>query len=119
MNDSPLAREAPEQADQEMVMAYATIGSLAEAQALAKTLVEEKYAACVNLLPGMTSIYRWKGQMETSQEVVMLIKTLRSKTADLQARYVALHPYEVPCLVFIPITGGHAPYLEWLAANCQ
>ncbi len=119
MNDSPSPHAAPAQTDHDMVLAYATIGSLAEAQAMAKTLVEEKYAACVNLLPAMTSIYRWKGQLETSQEVVMLIKTLRSKAPALQERYIALHPYEVPCLVFIPITGGHAPYLEWLATNCQ
>jgi periplasmic divalent cation tolerance protein len=101
------------------VLAYATIGSMAEAQDLAKILVEERLVACVNILPQMTSIYSWKGQLETSQEVVMLFKTLKSRCPELEARYSALHPYEVPCLVFFPLVGGHAPYLQWLAANCR
>jgi periplasmic divalent cation tolerance protein len=100
------------------VVAYATIGSMAEAQAIAKTLVEERLAACVNILPQMTSIYPWKGKLETAQEVVMLFKTLRSQCSALEARYCALHPYEVPCLIFLPVSGGHAPYLQWLASHC-
>lgn len=97
------------------VFAYITCPSPAEAERLGRALVEERLAACVNLLPGMRSIYRWQGAIESADEVVLIAKTLRSRSGALTRRVTALHPYSCPCVVLLPVTGGSAPYLRWLA----
>jgi len=84
------------------------------AAAIARTLVEERLAACVNRVPGLTSIYRWRGEMHEDGEVLLLIKTTGERYEALRARLVELHPYEVPELIALEITAGHAPYLNWL-----
>ena len=83
----------------------------------AQTLVREKLAACVNVLPAMRSIYSWKGKIETSEERQVLIKTSSSRVRDLELRVKALHPYEVPEFVVIPIVEGSHDYLSWIAEN--
>lgn len=97
------------------VFAYITCPSLAEAERLGRALVEERLAACVNLLPGMRSLYRWQGAIESADEVVLIAKTLRTRAGALTRRVIALHPYSCPCVVLLPVTGGSAPYLRWLA----
>ncbi|MCC6213563.1 MAG: divalent-cation tolerance protein CutA [Polyangiaceae bacterium] len=94
---------------------YVTHESEEQALALGRQLVEERLAACVNVLPGMRSCYRWEGAIEEGREAVLLVKT-REDLADAVVRRVAeLHGYSVPCALVLPIEGGHAPYLEWLA----
>jgi periplasmic divalent cation tolerance protein len=96
------------------VLVYSTFPSLDAAEAVGRELVERRLAACVNILPGMTSIYRWEGAIARDAEVVMIIKT-RASLADPTINAVkALHTYTNPALVVVPIIGGSAPYLRWL-----
>lgn len=85
-----------------------------EAQRLARTLVEEGLAACVNLIPGLRSIYRWKGQVADDPETLLLIKTSSARVKALTERLVALHPYEVPELLSLAPDQGLAAYLLWV-----
>jgi periplasmic divalent cation tolerance protein len=82
---------------------------------LARTLVAEKLAACCNILPAIRSIYRWKGNVEDANEVLVLIKTRNEHFDRVQARILELHPYEVPEVLSLPVEQGYYPYLEWLA----
>ena len=84
---------------------------------IAQALVEERLAACVNVVPGIRSIYRWQGAIEDEQEVLLVIKTHAERVAALAERLCALHPYEVPELLAFPVETGLAPYLQWLAGE--
>ena len=99
------------------LLAFATCPDSTSAQRIADALVSERLAACVNLLPGMQSVYRWKGRVETSSEVLMLIKTSAQRMSDLRERLVALHPYELPELIAVEIADGLPAYLDWIAAE--
>jgi periplasmic divalent cation tolerance protein len=90
------------------------VGAQPDAQKIARALVEERLAACVNVVPGVMSVYRWKGAVEQEAELMLVIKTIGERVEPLKARLVELHPYELPEVVVIPIGGGHAPYLAWL-----
>ena len=82
---------------------------------LATTLVDERLAACVNLLPEMDSIYRWQGRVERDRERQVIIKTTRGRLEALKRRIATLHPYELPELIVLPIVEGSDAYLRWLA----
>lgn len=82
---------------------------------IARALVEERLAACVNRLPGVQSTYRWHGEIHDDAEVLLLIKTTRERLGALRERLAELHPYEVPELIAFEIAGGLPAYLEWLA----
>lgn len=99
------------------VVVLSTAGSQEEAERLARALVEERLAACVNLVAPLTSIYRWQGTIERASEVLLVIKTRRALATRLIARLRALHSYDVPEAVVLPITAGARPYLEWLRAE--
>lgn len=90
----------------------------ASAQRIADALVAERLAACVNLVPGLRSVYRWEGQLERANEVLLVIKTVQARLEALQARVVALHPAELPELVVVEVNGGLAAYLDWVAECC-
>ena len=81
---------------------------------LARTLVEERLAACVNVIPGLTSIYRWEGKISRDAEVLLVVKTRRARLAALTRRVQTLHPYTVPEIIAIPLAGGSASYLSWV-----
>lgn len=81
---------------------------------IASALVEEKLAACVNILPDATSVYVWEGKVETDEEQLLVIKTTQAKYAALEARVKALHPYDVPEIIALPIEAGLPEYLSWL-----
>lgn len=89
----------------------------ATAERIARALVDERLAACVNLLPGVRSVYRWRGAVEEANEVLLLAKTMRDALPALQARLVALHPYELPELLAVEAAGGLPAYLGWIADN--
>ena len=92
-----------------------TCASMAEAKRIARAVVESRFAACVNILPGaVTSIYRWKGKVETGSERLLLIKTSRKHLAKLQAAVERLHSYDVPEFIAMPIAAGSRKYLNWL-----
>ncbi len=84
---------------------------------IARALVEERLAACVNVVPGVRSIYRWQGAIEEGQEVLLVIKTQAERVAPLAERLRALHPYEVPELLALPVDAGLASYLQWVAGE--
>ena len=88
-----------------------------DADSLAATLVEERLAACVNILPPMRSVYRWKDAIERADERQIVIKTTKARLTALEARIRTLHPYDVPEFVVLPIESGSADYLSWLAEN--
>ena len=89
-------------------------GSARDGSGLARTLVEERLAACVTVLPGAVSIYRWKGHVETADEVALLIKTTDEQVATLEKRLKELHSYETPEFLVLKVQGGSEEYLAWL-----
>jgi periplasmic divalent cation tolerance protein len=95
------------------VIVLTTLGADADATALARTLVDEHLAACVNVLPSMRSVYRWKGKVEEEREQQLLIKTSAARLDALKVRLAALHPYETPELLVLDAAGSEA-YLAWL-----
>jgi periplasmic divalent cation tolerance protein len=103
----------------EYVVALSTVGRAEDAERIGRELVERRLAACVNVVPGLTSIYRWKGAIESESECLLVIKTRRERIDDLKTALVSLHPYEVPELVVLPIEGGHAPYLAWIGESVR
>lgn len=96
------------------LVALSTVGSAEDADRIARALVERELAACVNVVPGVVSVYRWKGAVERDEERLLVIKTRSARLAELRRALVDLHPYEVPELVALPVVAGHAPYLAWL-----
>nr|HEX4318905.1 divalent-cation tolerance protein CutA [Kofleriaceae bacterium] len=100
-------------ADEAMVV-LSTFPSESVAAEVARALVEERLCACVNVVGGVRSIYRWQGAVDDAAEVLAVIKTTRARLDALIARLAALHPYEVPEAIALPVAGGHAPYLAWL-----
>jgi periplasmic divalent cation tolerance protein len=81
---------------------------------IGRTLVEEGLAACANLVPGVRSIYRWEGAVHDDAEVLLILKTRAALSGALAARVRALHPYQVPEVVALPVAGGSEPYLDWV-----
>jgi periplasmic divalent cation tolerance protein len=96
------------------IVVFSACGSAMEADAIARRLVEKRLAACVNLLPGARSIYHWKGAMEESEEVLLVIKSSRALFRELRAELEKVHSYEVPELIAMPIVDGSEQYLEWM-----
>ena len=86
-----------------------------DAESLARELVERSLAACVQVGPGVTSVYRWKGAVEKSSERLLLIKTRRELFGGVETAIRARHPYEVPEIIALPVSDGHAPYLAWIS----
>lgn len=103
------------QENDKAVLIYATFPDLAAAEAEGTILVERGLAACVNILPGMVSIYVWNGERHRDAEVVMIIKTRRGLAARVVADVRARHAYENPALVVLPVEGGSEPFLDWIA----
>jgi periplasmic divalent cation tolerance protein len=99
-----------------VLLCLSTAPDLASARGLADALVGEGLAACVNLVPGLQSIYRWQGQVERNDEVLLLIKTTRTCVPALLDRFVALHPYELPEVLAVESAGGLPAYLDWVVS---
>jgi periplasmic divalent cation tolerance protein len=87
------------------------------AEHLVTSVVEERLAACGNIVPGITSIYRWQGAIQKDEELLIVFKTTRAAAAQLMTRVEALHPYDVPEALVLPVEAGLAPYMSWVAAN--
>jgi periplasmic divalent cation tolerance protein len=94
-----------------------TCGSREVADRIAAVLVEERLAACVNVLPGITSTYRWQEKIETDDEVLMLIKTAKPELSAIEATIRTLSGYELPELIAVEIAGGSADYLRWVETS--
>jgi len=98
----------------EFVVVFVTVGSSKEGERLARALVEEQLAACVNRIKGIQSIYRWQGQVEQSEEELLVIKSRRDLFDRLKKRVQELHSYSVPEIIALPIVDGNENYLRWL-----
>jgi periplasmic divalent cation tolerance protein len=96
------------------LLVYCTCPDHDTALRIAQALVSRQLAACVNVVPGLTSVYRWQGQTETAQEVLLLIKTRQAVYPELEAALLALHPYELPEIIAVPIEAGLPAYLSWI-----
>ena len=96
------------------IVVLTTCESLDQARTLARALLEQRLAACVNIVPGATSIYRWKGAIEEAPEVLLAIKSRRDLFPQLQAAIAHLHTYEIPEAIALPIIAGSDAYLHWL-----
>lgn len=105
--------------DDSPILVYVTCPDPGTAERIGAVLVEERLAACVNILPGMRAVYRWQGAVERADEAVLLVKTLRGRAAAVAVRVRALHPYREPCVLELPITGGSPSYLAWLAEGSR
>lgn len=97
------------------LVCFCTCPDRDSAQRIADALVGERLAACVNVLPGLRSVYRWQGAIERADEVMLLIKTVRERLERVTARVAALHPNELPEVIAVEIAGGLAAYLDWVA----
>jgi periplasmic divalent cation tolerance protein len=86
---------------------------------IARAVVEERLAACGNVVPGLRSIYRWEGKLQDEAEALLLLKTTRDRFEALRARVLALHPYQVPEVIALPVEAGSAPYLAWIAGETR
>jgi periplasmic divalent cation tolerance protein len=94
---------------------YITTSGAEEAMEIGRKLVEEKLAACANIIRGMETVYRWKGEVVSDSETVLILKTTDARYAELEARVKKLHSYEVPCIIAMPVELGSTEYLDWIA----
>jgi periplasmic divalent cation tolerance protein len=101
----------------EFVVALTTLGNPEQASRFVRRLVDERLIACGTSVPRATSIYRWRGQVTEEEEVVVLLKTAKTRWAALEAAVKAHHPYEVPELLALPVTAGLAGYLDWIQSE--
>ena len=102
--------------NQDFMLVLSTCPDAATAERIARALVEESLAACVNVVPGVRSIYLWNGAVQDTREFLMIAKTTATRVEELRARLVDMHPYEVPEVVAVRLADGHDAYLRWIAA---
>jgi periplasmic divalent cation tolerance protein len=96
-----------------------TCGSVGEARKIAYIVVEKKLAACANLVPGVESIYRWKGKVERAREILMIVKTTATRLPELEREVKRAHSYDVPEFIVLPILAGSEKYLQWISASTR
>jgi len=97
-----------------VAIVYTTINKIQDGRRIARTLVEEKLVSCVNIIPKIESVYRWKGKIENDEEVILIAKTVDKNVKKTIQRIKTLHPYELPDIVVIPIIGGLKEYLDYI-----
>jgi periplasmic divalent cation tolerance protein len=98
----------------DLVLVLTTVPDDERGETMARALVDRRLAACVNLYPAMTSVYRWRGGVERASERQLLVKTSRDRVKDVQTLVADLHPYELPEFLVVPVSDGSAPYLAWV-----
>lgn len=103
----------------DVLFVLSTCPDEATATRISEALVSERLAACVNRIPGLRSMYRWQGQVQDEPEVLLLIKTTRDRFNALEVRLKALHPYEVPEIIALPVVAGSAEYLAWVSRETR
>lgn len=118
MPNTPASRQASHPWGDDVRVVLCTFPNTAKAGEIARTLVGEKLAACVNLSE-VVSIYAWKGELANEPEALAIIKTTADRFDALSQRLVELHPYEVPEVIALPVLGGHAPYLAWVTESTR
>ena len=101
-----------------ILLALSTFPDAETARRISNQLVTETFAACANIVPAVESIYRWKEKIETAGEVIVFFKTTPDRQRGFQEKLRSLHPYDVPEIIFVPVTHGLPEYLRWVAENC-
>jgi periplasmic divalent cation tolerance protein len=101
----------------ELAIVLVTAPDAEVAEHIVRTLVDERLVACGNIVPAVVSIYRWQDEVQREAEVLIVLKTTRARAADVITRVPALHPYEVPEVLVVPVSDGFAPYVHWVAAG--
>lgn len=96
------------------LLVYITAPSPEEARRIGSALVERRLAACVNIIPGMQALFHWDGAVQTADETILLAKTTQAHYPALEAAIKAMHPYDVPCIVALPVVAGSAAFLQWI-----
>jgi periplasmic divalent cation tolerance protein len=102
------------QMSSEILMVYCTCPDEQVAESISTHIVEMGLAGCVNRIPGLTSVYKWEGEMKSGTEVLLLIKTAADRCAALTTELAKIHPYGLPEIIAVPVTAGHQPYLDWI-----
>lgn len=103
----------------DLQIVWCTVPDVETGRKIADHLVEYGLAACVNLIPGLQSIYRWDGETRHDNESLLMIKTTSKRYEKLQEAILALHPYELPEIIAVPLTSGLPGYLDWLKNSCK
>lgn len=101
------------------ILIYVTTPSALEAKAIADAVVKDRLAACANIIPGMQSVFHWKGKIEEAQETVVIFKTRATLFQAVEARVKELHQYATPCIVALPLAAANQPYLDWIMAETK
>lgn len=96
-----------------------TVPDSVSAERIAARIINAKLAACVNIVPGIESVYEWQGKIERSQELLLIIKTHANRYTELEQKLVELHPYDTPEVIALPIAHGLADYLSWIGKSTQ
>jgi periplasmic divalent cation tolerance protein len=104
---------------EKILLALSTFPDQQTARDISNELVTNKFAACANILPAVESIYRWKEQIESGNETLVLFKLSEDKQSEFQEKLRSLHTYEVPEIIFIPVSSGLPEYLRWVTENCN
>ena len=103
---------------EKVLLGISTFPDTEIARRISNQLVSERFAACANILPSVESIYRWKGDIESGTETLVFFKVSEDRQSAFQDKLQSLHPYDVPEIIFIPVTNGLPEYLRWVAENC-
>ena len=103
---------------EKILLALSTFPDAEIARHISNRLVSERFAACVNILPAVESIYRWKDKIETGSEILVFFKLSEDRQSAFQEKLRSLHPYEVPEMIFVPVSSGLPEYLLWVVENC-
>lgn len=103
--------------EMETILVISNLPDRESAESLARAVIEQRLAACANVMAPCTSVYRWQGEVETAAEVPLFIKTTRERYAALEAAIKAQHPYELPEIIAVPVSAGLAGYLNWVATE--
>lgn len=104
---------------EKLILCLCTVPDGETGRRIARNIVDSGLAACVNRLPGVASVYRWEGRVEEDEEELLLIKTRADRLADLEDAISRSHPYELPEVIAVPVTGGLEGYLNWVAVSSQ
>ena len=103
---------------EKILLALSTFPDREIARKISNQLVSERFAACANILSSIESIYRWKGKIESGNEILVFFKVSEGRQSAFQDKLRSLHPYDVPEIIFVPVTIGLSEYLQWVAENC-
>ena len=104
---------------QDVLLVLTNVPDDASAHAIARNVVERRFAACVNVLPAVRSVYQWQGKVEEATEVTMLIKSTQDRYVELEAAIKAAHPYDVPEIIAVPVATGLPAYLNWILSETK